>query len=58
MSLPGAESLTTVITPSQEERVAQLLRVQDFNVSSDGIGAGEDQTGGVTSPRSALRYSS
>ena len=44
MSLPGTESLTTVITPSQEERVAQLLRVQNFNVSSDGIGAGEDQT--------------
>ena len=24
--------------------MAQLLRVQNFNVSSDGIGAGEDQT--------------
>lgn len=44
MSLTGSESLTTVIAPSQEERVVQLLRVQNFNVSSDGIGAGEDQT--------------
>jgi dihydrofolate reductase len=29
---------------NQEERVAQLLRVQNFNVSRDGFGAGENQT--------------
>jgi dihydrofolate reductase len=33
-----------VSTQPREENVAQLLRVQNFNVSSDGIGAGEDQT--------------
>lgn len=40
----GEESPTTMTASSQEERVAQLLRVQYFSVSSDGIGAGEDQT--------------
>jgi dihydrofolate reductase len=43
MSFPGPESRTTV-AGNQEEHVAQLLRVQNFNVSSDGIGAGADQS--------------
>jgi dihydrofolate reductase len=29
---------------TQEERVAQLLKVQNFNVSQDGFGAGENQS--------------
>ena len=29
---------------TQEERVAQLLRVQNFGVSRDGFGAGENQS--------------
>lgn len=44
MSLRGPESLTTVVTHPRRNGVAQLLRVQNFNVSRDGIGAGEDQT--------------
>jgi hypothetical protein len=44
MSSPCSGSLTTVVVAPQEERVSRLLRVQNFNVSGDGIAAGEDQT--------------
>src|SRR5690606_19219209 len=40
---PGESSTCHQFFRSVGETVPQLLRVQNFNVSSDGIGAGEDQ---------------
>lgn len=44
MSFFGPGSPTIAINNTGGTRVAQLLRVQNFTVSSDGIGAGEDQS--------------
>jgi hypothetical protein len=43
MSLSGPRSLT-IYQERRRHRVNQLLRVQNFNVSRDGFGAGEHQS--------------
>src|SRR6185295_8287489 len=52
MSLRGPSSHTGVgnVANSRREQVTQLLRVQNFNVSSDGIGAGAAEDQSLESP--------